>query len=157
MVLHNIGILPHHHMVSQPENGGSKVLWNAGILPHHYTASQPEVETTKSSATLAFYITTWHHILKMEVAWPSKTLVPYHITTQHHKLKIVAAWSSELMVSYNITTCVTNWRWRQQSPPNISILHHYRALQPEDGCGNVLWYIGYPTTSLHGITTQRWR
>jgi hypothetical protein len=26
MVLHNIGILPHHHMVSQPENGGSKVL-----------------------------------------------------------------------------------------------------------------------------------
>jgi len=33
----NIGILPHKYMVSQPEDGSSKVLHIIGILPYQYT------------------------------------------------------------------------------------------------------------------------
>jgi hypothetical protein len=42
MALRNVGILPHHYTVSQPEDGGSMALRNVGILPHHYTESRPE-------------------------------------------------------------------------------------------------------------------
>jgi hypothetical protein len=60
-VLRNIGILPHHYTVSQPEDGDSKVLRNIGILPHHYMVSQPKTNviyiiTVKTSSLTVLQI-----------------------------------------------------------------------------------------------------
>jgi hypothetical protein len=73
----------------------SKDLWNVGILPQHYA-------------------------LKMEVVWPSETLVSYHHTTP--------------------------WRWRQNSPPKLGYpatsLHGATKLHPEYGGSMNLWNFG---------------
>jgi hypothetical protein len=35
--------------------------------------------------------------------------------------------------------------------------HHYTMPQPQEGGGMIRRNVGYPTTSLHGVTTWRWR
>jgi hypothetical protein len=87
---------------------------------------------------LVFYVVTpcssvtGHH-LEVAAARSSKMLVSHHITTQCHNLKMEAALSSKTMICYHNTTWCHNLEWRQQGPVNQ-------------------WY---PTTLLHGVTTQK--
>jgi len=65
----------------------------------------------------------------MEAAWISEMLISYHNSI--FRAKMEAAWTSETLISYhNISS---GWRWRQHGPLKR-------------------WY---PTTTLHGVTTQK--